>query len=568
MLLSSEKFPPGAVVDTQVCIVGAGPAGLTLAREFAGASFKVLLVESGDFRSRRKLKELNEGDTVGDPYPNPRWQRVRQVGGCANRWLVEIGNGRKGARFVRLDGIDFERREWIPHSGWPITRAELDPFYERAATHCGIHPDRYGVEAWPLPGSVPIETEGLATSMFQFGPQERWISHHDDLFRAEPNIDVLLGATVTTIETDEWGQVVTGLQLVTRARQSLTVRAEQVILATGCIETSRLLLASNAVNPSGIGNANGVVGRYFMDHPQSYLNTFKPSDHRLFETTGIFDLRPNGDMAVMAKLGFTEGALRRHRLPNSCHILFPRRDHFLSEAFQSFFSLVLAAKYRALPGDIARHALNMARGLGDLLPIAVWALQGKAHYPYLSKGGWAGLEGKSDLFSLFEIWSMVEQLPDPDNRILLSDKRDHNGMRKVEIHWRFSSQDRDGVQRMREQMRREIEGSGLGTVEWSRDLYSTPSSVHPIGGARMGDDPASSVVDADLRVHAMANLFVASSAVFPTSGYANPTLTVVALCCRLADRIKALRAMPADMSASNAASDESSAAVDAVRGAA
>ena len=541
---SANELAPGTVIDTQVCIVGAGPAGLTLARELAGARFKVLLVESGDFQAHRRLKELNEGDTFGDGYPNPRWHRVRRVGGCANRWLVGIGGGKLGARFVPLDPSDFEKREWIAHSGWPIGRAELDPYYQRAQNHCGIGPYRYDLDAWTMPGATPIETDGLETSVFQFGPQQQWTGRHKALFAETSNVEVLLNATVMEIETDDGGGTVTGLKLVNDAGQPILIRSDITALAVGCVETTRLLLNSHAVHQAGLGNAHDVVGRYFMDHPQSYLNVFTPSDKHLFDSTGIYDIRPREGMAVMAKLAFKDQALRTHRLPNSCHLLFPRRDHFLSEGFQAFFSLMLDLKHLAVPRGVARRVYTMASGVKDLAPIALWALQGKAHYPYLSNGGWADLAAKSDLFSSFEIWSMVEQAPDPENRIRLGQRSDANGMPKVAIHWRFTDADRDGVKRMRAQFKHEIETSGLGTVNWSPDLYTTPSSVHPIGGARMGTEPRTSVVGPDLRVHGLRNLFAASSAVFPTSGYANPTLTVVALACRLADRIKDMLDQP------------------------
>jgi choline dehydrogenase-like flavoprotein len=544
MWRSANELAPGSVVEAQVCVVGAGPAGLTLARELAGADFKVLLIESGDFRNHRKLKELNEGDTFGDHYPNPRWHRVRRVGGCTNRWLVDIGGGRLGARFVPLDSIDFETRDWMPGSGWPITRTSLDPYYERAHRHCGIGPYRYDLAAWSEPAASAIETDGLETSIFQFGPKTQWTGRAEKLFQDAPNMDVLLNATVTEIETDASGTVATGLKVLNGAGQPIAVKAQIVVLAVGCVETSRLLLNSHAVHPAGIGNAEDVVGRYFMDHPQSYLNVFRPADRGLFDRTGIYDLRPQGAMAIMAKLAFKDAALRRDELPNSCHLLFPRRDHFLSEAFQSFFSLVLDIRHLSVPRGLGRHLRNMIVGISDLAPIALWALQGTAHYPYLSHGGWADLERKSELFTAFEIWSMVEQAPSPENRVRLGAKRDQNGMPKVEIHWRFTEADRDGVRRMRAAMKREIEGSGLGTIEWSPDLFTTPSSVHPIGGARMGLDPRTSVVGPDLAVHGVDNLYLASSAVFPTSGYANPTLTVVALACRLADRIKRVLAAP------------------------
>ncbi|MEZ5817651.1 MAG: GMC family oxidoreductase [Hyphomicrobiaceae bacterium] len=543
MLKDAARLEAGTTIDADVCIVGSGPAGQTLARELAGTEHKVVVLESGDFRRRRKLKQLNEGETFGDAYHNPRWGRERRVGGSTNRWLTDIGGGTIGARFVPLDPIDFEKRDRIPHSGWPISRSDLDPFYERAQVHCGAGPFRYDVEAWKEPGlSGTIETPGIETTMFQFGPQTQWTVRAHELFSKSPNIDTYLNASVVELETNAAGDFVTTVKALNPARQPLQVRAKFVVLAVGCVETTRVLLNSKAVHKEGIGNAHGVLGRYYMDHPQSYMNAFKPRDRRLFDTLGLFDLRLKGKMSVMAKLTFRDELLRREQIPNVCHVLFPRRDHFLTPGFQAFFSLALDVKRAARPVNVGKRLKSLALGASDLLPIAGWFLQGKAHYPHLAKGGWAHLADKRDLFTAFEVWTMVEQLPHAENRVRLSDKRDPNGTPIVRIDWRFTEADHKAVQRQRSLFKQEIEAAGLGEMTWSKDVYSTPSSVHPIGGARMGMDPRSSVVNEHLAVHGVPNLLLASSAVFPTAGYANPTLTVVALACRVADRLKSLLA--------------------------
>jgi choline dehydrogenase-like flavoprotein len=541
MLKDASSFPAGTVISADVCIIGTGPAGQTLARELAGADFNVLVLESGDYRRRRKLKQLNEGETFGDQYQNPRWQRERRIGGATNRWVTDIGGGTVGARFVPLDPVDFEKRDRIPNSGWPISRYDLDTFYERAQRHMGVGPYRYDVEAWKDSGlTETIETAGLETTMFQFGPQSQWSQHTDALFKSTPNIDVLLNATVVELITNETGDRVTGAKVLNQEQGEISVRATFFLMAVGCIETTRLLLNSRRVHKNGLGNTYDVVGRYFMDHPQSYLNSFTPRDRGLFDTLGLYDLRQKGPMSVMAKLTFKQELMQREQIPNCCYVLFPRRDHFLSPGFLAFFSLMLDIKRIARPVNVAKRVMDVVRGARDLIPIAIWWLQGTAHYPYVTKGGWAHLANKSSLFTSFEIWTLQEQQPDPDNRIRLSERRDYNGTPIVAIDWRFTEADRSAVQRQRELFKQEIEGAGLGTISWSKDVYTIPSSVHPIGGARMGHDVKTSVVNEHLEVHGVPNLFVVSSAVFPTSGYANPTLTVVALACRAADRVKRL----------------------------
>lgn len=540
MIIDAQQISAGSTINADICIVGSGPAGLTLAREFRNQPLKVCLIESGGFTARRALKRLNEGQTFGDPYPNPRWGRIRQFGGTPNRWQIEIGSHLHGARYAPLNAIDFEDRDWLPNSGWPFSRAELDPYYERAQQHCGLGPYAYETQSWEGPGLAPLKfsTGRLETSMFQFGPKDVWTKHYSDVTSNAPNITCVVNGTVLEIETDDDGTNVTGVRAVNPAGGQFQVQASHVILAVGCIESSRLLLLSK--NGRGLGNQYDVVGRYFMDHPQSYLNVFAPHDRRVFDNTALYDLRPmnGGSYGVMAKLAFSEDTLRREQLQNICFVLFPRRDHFMSDAFQSFFTLLLTLIHRQRPSNLPYHLKTMIKGSGHLLQIGAWALQGKAPYPYLARGGWSTIPNPSKLFTVFEIFSLLEQAPDPNNRITLGDQLDPNGQRKVQIHWRFTERDQQSVLRARALLQEEFAQAGLGTITYTKELLTSPSSVHPIGGTRMNNNPRFGVVDENCKVHNVGNLYIASSGVFPTSGYANPTLTVVALACRLADHIK------------------------------
>lgn len=542
MIIDAQEISAGSSIDTDICIVGSGPAGLTLAREFRNQSLKVCLIESGGFTARRALKRLNEGQTFGDPYPNPRWGRTRQFGGTPNRWQIELGPNLYGARYAPLSPIDFESRDWLPNSGWPFSKAELDPYYERAQQHCGLGPYVYETESWEGPGLTPLKfsTGHLETSMFQFGPRDVWTKHYSDITSDASNITCVVNGTVLEIETDDGGTNVTGICAVNSVGAQFRVRASHVILAVGCIESSRLLLLSRG--RQGLGNQHDVVGRYFMDHPQAYLNVFVPSDRRIFDNTALYDLRPMGRdkdrYGVMAKLTFSEEILRREQLQNICFALFPRRDHFMSEAFQSFFTLLLTVIHRQRPSNLPYHLITMLKGSGHLLQIGAWALQGKAPYPYLARGGWSTIPNRSELFTVFEIFSLLEQAPDPNNRITLGEQLDPNGQPKVQIHWRFTERDRQSVLRARTLLQEEFAQAGLGTISFTKELFTSPSSVHPIGGTRMSSNPRLGVVDENCKVHDVSNLYIASSAVFPTSGYANPTLTVVALACRIADHIK------------------------------
>jgi choline dehydrogenase-like flavoprotein len=454
--------------------------------------------------------------------------------------MTEIGRHTYGARYAPLDPIDFEKRDYLPYSGWPISRADLDPFYARAQTHCGIGPYEYETPYWERPGLTPIRfTSGrLRTSMFQFGPKDVWTRHYQDVTTKSNNLTTIVNGTVMEIEVDEGGTNVTGVRATNPAHQEFHVRAKHVILATGCIENARLLLLSRSKHRDGLGNQHDVVGRYFMDHPQSYLNVFTPNDRHIFDETALYDLRPLTGYAVMGKLTFSEETLRREQLQNICFVLFPRRDHFMSDAFQSFFTLALTVIHRQRPSRLVHHLKTMVKGSGHLLRIGEMALRGKAPYPYIAKGGWAQIRDKSEMFTMFEIFSLLEQAPDSTNRITLSDELDPNGQPKVHIHWMFTERDQASVKKARRLLTEELSRDKLGTVQFTEELYTSPSSVHPTGSTRMSADPHYGVVDANCQVHGLNNLYLAGSSVFPTNGYANPTLTAIALGVRLADYVK------------------------------
>lgn len=541
MIIDGNTISAGETLEADVVVVGTGPAGLTLARELANQAFSVMLLESGDSLPHRSLKKLNEGETSGDPYPNPRWGRQRQLGGTPNRWQIYIGPHLYGARYAPFDALDFEARDYVPNSGWPITRTDLDPYYARAQVHCGLGPYEYETDYWAKPdlGPIPLKGQRLMTSMFQFGARDVWTKNYHDVTDDAANLRVLTAASAVEIETDEGGTNAVAVRVMNYAHTSFRVRAKQIVLAVGCIESSRILLNSTDKHRDGLGNDHDVVGRYFMDHPQSYLNVLTPKDKRVFDSAGLYDLRSMGKYGVMAKMTFSEATMRAEQLQNICFVLFPRRDHFMSEAFQSFFTVALSLYHASRPSDLGRHTKNMLKGWHHLAQIGLWQLQGKAPYPYLARGGWADIPNKSSLFDVFEIFSLLEQAPDPDNRITLTDRTDPNGTRQVRVHWQFTEQDRRSVEATRRVFEQEMAESGLGTVTWHPDPYTSASSVHPSGGTRMHTNPRFGVVDAQCKVHGVSNLYIASSGVFPTCGYANPTLTVVALATRVADAVKA-----------------------------
>ncbi|MGH9026526.1 MAG: FAD-dependent oxidoreductase, partial [Acidimicrobiia bacterium] len=257
MLIDANDVPGDVRAD--VCIVGGGAAGITLALELANAQLSVVVLESGDTEREESVEALAGGVTTGRSYPLAT-TRLRYLGGATNHW----------SGFCRpLDPIDFEPRPWIPYSGWPFSRAELDPYYGRAQTVCGLGPFEYDVDWWQeRVGLETLPDDGvLATALYQVSPPVRFGEEYRPALTAAANVDVYLHADVVGLDLAPDGEAVSRARVATLAGNSWSASARVFVLAAGAIEVARLLLTSRDQQPEGIGNANDLIGRFFMEHP-------------------------------------------------------------------------------------------------------------------------------------------------------------------------------------------------------------------------------------------------------------------------------------------------------------
>ncbi len=507
-------------IDSDLCIVGAGAAGIALAREFSNTGVRVCLVESGGLGAEEATQELTSGANIGTPYYPLDLTRFRQFGGSTARW---------GGACAPLNELDFEHRPWVPHSGWPITRRDLDPYYARAQALFEIGPFDYRTEAWAGNGIqfLDFAPERLVTRLWQNSPETHFgVAYRDELRRAE-NVKVLLHANATEILTDDRAAVAEGVRVVSLEAKSGTVRARYLILACGGIENARLLLLSDRVEPAGLGNANDLVGRFFMEHPHIAVARVQYDGSRRW-LRSYKDFRKNG-VSLRAGLCLSEAAQRSAQVLNYSGILvdrFVRDTAGLKEAsgYLSLKSLVLAMRRRRLPRDLPVHLRNIVTDL-DSIAVGVYR-----HLLSQNPG----------------IYTRSEQAPNPDSRVILGPDRDRLGQRKVQLDWRLMPLDKRTIRVSVQLIGQEFERLGIGRVtpdDWlsADDVFwagTLRGGYHHMGTTRMSDDPKTGVVDADGRVHGLANLYVAGSSVFPTAGYANPTLTIAALSLRLADHLK------------------------------
>jgi choline dehydrogenase-like flavoprotein len=480
-----------------------------------------------------------------------------------------------GVRYVPLDPIDFEKRDWLPHSGWPITKADLDPYYERA--HAVGQSGRYDYEPshWADAHAKPWDFAGgrLGSHMFHFGLRDVFVHEYRQQIIEAQHLTLYLNAAVVELETDETGQQVTHARVKQFDGREQRFRARRFILAVGGLETPRLLLLSNRVHKRGLGNQHDLVGRFLMDHPLVRSGYFVPPDRGVLRKLGFYDTRWVDGKMVIAKPVIREEVMRREQLMNTTAVLFPRvgdkgsdplrwvfrrGPRFRSPAVASARELSMSLKRRQLPPGLFRHLLNLAGGIDDMLfywwrknqaivhhhcPCAHWKNRGVLHKYGLDHGGWSHLPDIEQQFGCIEMLHMTEQAPDPDNRVVLGDQLDGLGCRRIQLHWRWTDLDIRSARRAQEIYAEDLGRSGLGRFVMQRDrdvpTILLPSVHHHMGTARMHSDPKQGVVDADNRIHGVSNTFIASSATFTTGGFANSTLTIMAFAIRVADQVKA-----------------------------
>jgi len=541
MIIDARTVPENETIRTDVCIVGAGIAGITLAREFIGREFRVCLLESGGLEPDRATQSLYWGENVGLSYYELDTARACCFGGSSHRWSVELGGNSLGVRLRPLDAIDFEERDWIPYSGWPFDKSRLDPFYRRAQSVCRIGPYAYDVEDWEDPETtprLPLPPERMQTSIFQFGPRDIFFKDYKEEIESAENISTYVHANAVEIETDKPAQKVSRINVACLGGNRLGVSAKLFILALGGIDTPRLLLLSNKTMDCGLGNGNDLVGRFFMEHLHFCSGFYLPARPETYDETALYRIHKMKSVPIMGKLTLSEATLRKERLANYCTSILPvvlphemSPDTNDSGGVRSLKILHAAMKDGRLPDHLSGHLKNVLADLGEVATASRKELL----------VGYERLLGRRKKVIAYQLDNMTEQTPNPDSRVTLSNECDVLGRRRVKLDWRLNDLDMRSVVRAQEIMDEEIRAARLGSIrielDHGHDLPRVWGGWHHMGTTRMHTDPRKGVVDGSCRVHDISNLYVAGPSLFPTGGYANPVLTVVALAIRLADHV-------------------------------
>ena len=549
MIHDLDGNPAALSTPADLCIIGAGAAGISLALELMDSGLSILLLEAGGSDDEPATQALYSGSVADDKMHSPPDRyRQRRFGGSTTIW---------GGRCMPFDPIDFEARDWVAHSGWPFSFEALAPYYPRANRLCEAGEYAYTAEAAfrrPLPPVIP----GFASDNFRFDTLERFSCPTDFAARyghklgAAQQVRVVLHANVTALHLDASGQRVEQamVQSLKDPARKISVSARRFVLATGGLEVARLLLASRAQQPAGIGNAQDNVGRYYQCHIAGTLSTLHLKHDPKTVAHG-YDVTDDGTYC-RRRLALKPEVQRRERLTNFVGRLHHPRITDPSHRTGVLSLLALAKMFipyeyaKRLHGDEGFSFANWLAHVRNLMLDPFRAI-GFAWHLFRDRKMAARKFPSIIVHPKAPVYSLdfhAEQVPCRDSRVSLSSELDALGMPRLHIDWRYTPEDVRACQRSIALLAEDFRACGAGDfdykvedVELEMTRYGAYGGHH-IGTARMGSDPQDSVVNPDCRVHGVENLYIASSAVFPTSSQANPTLTIVALALRLATHLR------------------------------
>jgi len=529
-VVAGGDLQPGAY---DCCVVGAGPVGLALSMEAAEAGLRVLLVDAGDRTSATRDVVSGPTEILDSARHAPIELVTRQgIGGTSALW---------GGRVVAFEPIDFEERAYVPGGEWPIGIDDVAPHYDSAARHLDAGAAEF-VSAEP-------DWEGLQE--FRMSNLERWARRPKlgprlgERVLAHPKIDTLMNARLIDMERSGDGAI--SALLVAHERGQLRLVAASFILAMGGLEVTRFLLAQQRCHPSEFGGVDGPLGRNYMGHVTGSIADIVLTDPK--RAADLDFVRDEHDSYIRRRFTLRERAQRAHEVLNTSFYLdnppFYKWEHrnptlsavFLGIAIPWVGRRILAEGIRLRhvgprPYRVSKHVGNIVRRPFRAASEVIDILRNR----YLSAVRKPGFILRND-GGRYAIHYHGEQLPNPESRMILQDDG------TLRIDYRYLEADIDSLLRCHELLDAELRAAGLGRLEYLADdvrahaWEQATDGFHSIGTTRMSADPAAGVVDADCRVHGLANLYIASSSVFPSSAEANPTFHAAVLAVRLARKL-------------------------------
>jgi choline dehydrogenase-like flavoprotein len=509
MHIDARKLENNSIIEGDICIIGAGAAGISIALDWNNLNHKVILLEGGGFEYDEKIQKLYKGKTYGQKYFPLMAIRNHIFGGTTSRWAGHCSP---------LDNIDFTKRDWVDHSGWPISLKDLDSFYIKTKNILDLSSNDYSLKYWQKKETsfinLPLDNDFVYDKMWQFSPPTRFSNKYKDLIISSKNINLYTYANVTNINANKDITSIKELTIKNHIGKTHKVKAKYFILACGAIQNARLLLASNKQVEHGIGNDN--VGRYFMEHieiksSELWLKNYFPMDLYLLN---------DGKTKARAELAITSSIQEKYKILNGTAALSPlKKAKFMGNPMKNWEN-----------GDPKKNKIK--KSVLERI---------KRRYLVFEEGR------VENIYKAYQLRTRIEQAPNPNSRIFLDHEKDSLGMQRANLNWILTSFEKRSIRKIHDIIGQQIGISDIGRIKLLNFLQDetdeswpefTSGGFHHMGTTRMSNNPKKGVVNANCKLHGINNLYVAGSSCFTTSGAVNPTLTLVALSLRLSDHLK------------------------------
>lgn len=526
MLIDAREVPTGQTLKTDICIIGAGAAGIALANALTSAKVDVLLLESGGFNADADTLALNRGLNVGVPYYPLDECRLRFFGGTTNHW---------GGWCLTPRDEELAEKDWIPYGSWPVTTEELQPYYRRALPILDLGPNDFSGEYWATTEKpqFPVDADKLVTAITQFSAPTRFGTKYREALVDAKNVTICLHANATGFDVNPRRSAATRLRAMTLDRKAFSVSARRFVLASGGIENPRLLLMSTNQGGPGLGNEHDLVGRFFADHYMCEMGELHLTNGG--REPGLYlQHRSKGNQLIKGYLKPGIRTLRERKMTSMQIRLASVRnkrydDAARSDGITSLAYLLDEIKQGRLPDQLGSHIGNIIADLDDVALTAYRQLRYEK-FP----------------IDHYSMGAFIEPAPNFDSRVTLSDERDSLGLPVVKLDWRLSDIDWHSFQQIQQIVATEFGRAAVGRVklyEYKRDEWPpldrgmVSGGWHHMGTTRMATDPKRGVVDVNCKIHGVENVYVAGSSIFPTFE-GQPTISIVAFALRLADHLK------------------------------
>lgn len=508
MHIDARELPDNTLIEGDICIVGTGPAGMSIALDWDHTPHKVIFLEGGGLDYDDQVQDLYAGQTTGQKYYPLKSTRLHYFGGTSNHW---------SGYCAPYEPLDFEKRAYIPHSGWPISRSDLDPYYAKAQNILDLGPFEYDVAYWqkqdPALQSLLPDNPSVCNKVWQFSPPTRLAKKYGPQIMASKNIHLYTYANLIDIVANDQVNAIKELTVTNSTGKKHTVKAKRYILACSTIQNARLLLSCNKQAPHGLGNDHDLVGRFFMEHLQiksAWLFLPRPDPLKLYM------IEP-GVTKMRCELAITPEAQKKYK--------------------------ILSGTASFLPFGIAQHAKSSIETWNNDDPRQSLSNFRTSNAASRQKASPESLKTSSR----FLLSTRIEQAPNPNSRVTLSQEKDALGMPRSILHWELTPFEKRSVRTMYELIGQEVGRAGVARLQLMEHLqdasdYTWPEFTsggwHHMGTTRMSSDPRTGVVDANCKLHCIDNLYIAGASTFVTAAAPNPTLTIVALSLRLSDHLK------------------------------